>query len=641
MLAARLSLPLGLALLRAAAATGVSEENVTYSDGNASLPGFIAYPAGATGQLPVVMHVHTWSGLTNFERDRARRTASELGLVGFAVSIYTENETAQAAAGMQAQIAQSYTPQLFASRLAAAMAYLRSHARANASMVAAAGYCFGGSAVLQYAKHGGASADGVKGVVSFHGGLSNLAAGNASFGDVKVLVYNGNADFLIPMSASSTFQEYMTNHSTDWEVVTYGRAQHGFTHPKESTAHFHFDQVAEERSWSSVSDFTLRKLGFDAVAQAPLHAVANASVSFSDGNTSLRGFVAYPTGASGRLPAIIHVHTWAGLTDFEKDRARRTAAEIGYVSLAMSVYTEGEEQTAQGGMQARIGVAQGYLQAPERFASRLSAATAFLKNHSLVDPSKIGIAGYCFGGTGVLQYARLGTAAADGVAGVVSFHGGLTGLDARPQKYCPTRVAIFNGAADAMITDSQITSLADDLEQSKTYWEFTNYSFADHGFTHPSDGSAHFHYEQSAEQRSWLSFADFFNATFDGRGRADPASCVHQNASNSSGPAPSGSCADDDAAVAAAAGSWGITSCQANLCTGQYAAMMRPLCMVTCGMCGGGGNGTLDNGSNSNNTMDNSPGDGSGTSTASGAVLASLGLPCLAAAALASLLPLR
>jgi len=44
-------------------------------------------------------------------------------------------------------------------------------------------------------------------------------------------------------------------------------------------------------------------------------------------------------------------------------------------------------------------------------------------------------------------------------------------------------------------------------------------------------------------------------------------------------------CADDNAAVEKQAGAWGVKECSADLCEGQYAEMMKPLCMKTCGLC--------------------------------------------------------
>merc|ERR1719399_2656816 len=47
----------------------------------------------------------------------------------------------------------------------------------------------------------------------------------------------------------------------------------------------------------------------------------------------------------------------------------------------------------------------------------------------------------------------------------------------------------------------------------------------------------------------------------------------------------SSECADDNAAVAKAAGAFGVTACKADLCEGQYKEMMAPLCKKTCGTC--------------------------------------------------------
>ena len=48
-----------------------------------------------------------------------------------------------------------------------------------------------------------------------------------------------------------------------------------------------------------------------------------------------------------------------------------------------------------------------------------------LVERSGVDPARIAVVGYCFGGTGALELARSG---AD-IAGAVSFHGGLSNPD--------------------------------------------------------------------------------------------------------------------------------------------------------------------------------------------------------------------
>lgn len=319
--------------------------------------------------------------------------------------------------------------------------------------------------------------------------------------------------------------------------------------------------------------------------------VTTENVSYMDGEAQLTGYIAYPTESSGQLPLVMHVHTWSGLTDFEKQRAVRTAAELGYVGFAVSVYTDEENAASAGNnMQTKIANVGKYSAAPELFVSRLTAAANIAKAHARVDPTRLAAAGYCFGGSAVLQFAKLGGAAAAGVAAVASFHGGLdavllpSGLD---YEYCPTRVAVYNGAADAMIPNSDIAELEAVLETSKTVWEVSTYANAGHGFTHPTDGSDHFHFEQVAERRSWTSMASFVATAWEHHeaGQLSFSSCalmapVPEDPTNAST-----DCTDDDAGVAAIAGAWGATECSANLCEGDFAETMRRLCPKTCGLC--------------------------------------------------------
>merc|ERR1719421_1233383 len=230
---------------------------------------------------------------------------------------------------------------------------------------------------------------------------------------------------MIPMSDVHALQTSMTAASLSWEFTNYGRAQHGFTHPKDGTAHFHYDSAAESRSWTSMTHFLDTSLGFKAQSQAAVTQIVTEEVSYTDGGVVLKGYVAYPAAASGPLPVLLHVHAWGGLSDFEKGRANRTARELGYIGFAVSIYDVNETAKAAAGMQARVQLVGKYSSAPELFTSRLGAAVSFVKGHAKADKSKIAAVGYCFGGSAVLQFARLGGAEASGVLSVASFHGSL------------------------------------------------------------------------------------------------------------------------------------------------------------------------------------------------------------------------
>merc|ERR1719316_502831 len=91
--------------------------------------------------------------------------------------------------------------------------------------------------------------------------------------------------------------------------------------------------------------------------------------------------------------------------------------------------------------------------------------------------------------------------------------------------------------------------------------------------------------------RSWSSMGSFVAKAWQehAAGKLNVKTCVSGSPPSEAGPSPpspsSGECADDNAAVEEAAGAWGTTECSVDLCEGQYADMMRPLCMKTCGMC--------------------------------------------------------
>jgi len=100
-------------------------------------------------------------------------------------------------------------------------------------------------------------------------------------------------------------------------------------------------------------------------------------------------------------------------------------------------------------------------------------------------------------------------------------------------------------------------------------------------------GNDHFHFEKTAERRSWVSMASFLKDSFAGKGQLvkECAKFVPPKRNDPKPGTPSNSCLDDDAAVEAKAGAWGVKKCAANLCEGQYKDMLASLCMKTCGLC--------------------------------------------------------
>src|SRR5213596_3124440 len=154
------------------------------------------------------------------------------------------------------------------------------------------------------------------------------------------------------------------------------------------------------------------------LTQTPPRArVQSREIEYRQGDTVLKGFVAWDDAVQGRRPGVLVVHEWWGLNEHAKNQARRLA-EAGYVGFALDMYGKGKVTTHPQDAQA---FATEATKDPAMVAARFNAALEELKRDPHVDPARIAAIGYCFGGGVVLNMARSG---AD-LAAVVSLHGSL------------------------------------------------------------------------------------------------------------------------------------------------------------------------------------------------------------------------
>jgi dienelactone hydrolase len=133
---------------------------------------------------------------------------------------------------------------------------------------------------------------------------------------------------------------------------------------------------------------------------------------------------------------------------------------------------------------------------------RAQAGLDILRKNDLIDPGRIAAIGYCFGGTTILELAYSG---AD-LAGVVSFHGGLT--VPKPEEYdqIQARILVCHGADDSFISPDAILTFQNAMRASGKDWQMVYYGGAVHSFTNPAADKAGIKgiaYDQRAEERSW------------------------------------------------------------------------------------------------------------------------------------------
>ena len=234
-----------LAVFTSAAFAKVKTETVLYKDGTAELEGFLAYDDSAKGPRPGVLVIHDWTGLQEYAKSRATQLA-ELGYVAFAADIYGKgvrpNDPKECA--VQAGTYKNDLP-LLRRRILLGLDQLKKKSGVDTAKLAAIGYCFGGTSVLELARSG---AD-VRGVVSFHGGLSTTKPAKA--GDIKarILVCHGGADTHVGAEVPA-FKAEMEKAKAQMEFITYEGAQHGFTKPGPA-----YQEKADKESWAAMKKF--------------------------------------------------------------------------------------------------------------------------------------------------------------------------------------------------------------------------------------------------------------------------------------------------------------------------------------------------------------------------------------------------
>jgi len=233
----------------------VKEQVISYQDGDTDLEGFYAVDPEVAQTGKAVLIVHQWPGMGDNEKMRARMLAS-LGYKVFALDIYGKGirpkppESATFASKYKSDRA------LYRQRLAVGLAQLKELAEVEEGDIAAIGYCFGGTGVLEIARSGTPLA----GVVSFHGGLHTQAGMAASKGTVaaKVLVLHGAADPYVPDEEVATFKEEMKTADADLTFIAYPDAVHAFTQkgagndPSKGAA---YQEEADQQSWIAMQDF--------------------------------------------------------------------------------------------------------------------------------------------------------------------------------------------------------------------------------------------------------------------------------------------------------------------------------------------------------------------------------------------------
>jgi dienelactone hydrolase len=251
--------------------------------------------------------------------------------------------------------------------------------------------------------------------------------------------------------------------------------------------------------------FLLGLAAFVGISRAEIKTEA---IEYKQGNTTLEGFQAYDNSVAGKRPAVLIVHQWKGLGDYEKKRAEMLA-KLGYNVFAADIYGKGIRPSSPKDAGALAGK---YKSDRALLRERVKAGLDALTKSELTDAKHVAAIGYCFGGTTALELARSGA----NISGVVSFHGGLSSPNPADAKNIKCKVLVLHGADDPNV-NPEVPGFQDEMRKAKVDWQFVAYGNAVHSFTDwnaGSDNSKGAAYNEKADKRSWEAMKEFFAEIF-------------------------------------------------------------------------------------------------------------------------------
>jgi dienelactone hydrolase len=224
-------------------------------------------------------------------------------------------------------------------------------------------------------------------------------------------------------------------------------------------------------------------------------------IDYKQGDTPLRGYLAYDDAITDKRPGVLLVHRRDGMSELTLKNAQMVA-RLGYVVFAPDIFGSGIVPKDVPEM-----IAQTVIYNKDRSLMRARAMAGFdvLRQNPRVDPTKLAVLGYCFGGTVAVEFAEAGVP----IVGTVTIHGSFRDFTPGAAKNIKGRVLILHGAEDPVAPLTEVDLLVKDLRAAKTPWQLELYSGTEHGFSTPKNAD-----EERANTQSQGSTARFFKDVF-------------------------------------------------------------------------------------------------------------------------------
>jgi dienelactone hydrolase len=240
-------------------------------------------------------------------------------------------------------------------------------------------------------------------------------------------------------------------------------------------------------------------LGLQAVSADA--AIRTEYVEYMHGSTPLKGYLAYDDAVSGRRPGVLLLHYRGGLQGSTLASAQMIA-RMGYVVFAADIFGKDIVPKEVPEMTRLTAI---YNKDRQLMRTRARAGFDVLAKHPLVDPAKVALIGYCFGGTVAVELAETGVP----IVGTAAVHGSFRDFTPEMARNIKGSVLVLHGAEDEVAPLEEVNKLLADLRAAKVPFELQIYSGSSHGFDNPQNPQ-----EERADREYRRSIDRYFKEVF-------------------------------------------------------------------------------------------------------------------------------
>ena len=253
---------------------------------------------------------------------------------------------------------------------------------------------------------------------------------------------------------------------------------------------------------------TAKTAAADTTSSVP--SIKTDSVLYTSNGKQSKGYIAYDENKKGKLPVVVVIPEWWGVTNYTKGRARQLA-ELGYFAIDADLFGGGDTATNP---KEAMAFTKPYYTNPQLALSVVESAISKASTFPQADTGRVAAIGYCFGGFIVLNAAKLGAP----LKATVSFHGGLDGV--QPKKdLIKGDILVCQGGADQFVPEKVQSAFKKSMDSVGAHYSFVVYPGAMHAFSNPNATALGekfklpIAYNGAADTASWKAMQDLFATT--------------------------------------------------------------------------------------------------------------------------------